>query len=185
MGIDLIAGTKDGLTSYSILSLKIVFAFWLSFLLQGSLTKLLFWEPFALATRKLQIPLFVWVTLWKQMSAWQTMEVVGVAATSLLARHVTSICNVTKLEQFLQLFYTCLSLMAMSLNRFLGYDVNWFQLVWPFWRLEESLVVRDCRLMHFEAVIVLRSNLLIVLKFHIVTSCRVCLANTINTASIS
>jgi hypothetical protein len=52
------------------------------------------------------------------------MEVVGVAATSLLARHVTSICNVTKLEQYLQLFYTCLSLMAISLNQFLGYDLN-------------------------------------------------------------
>ena len=39
--------------------------------------------------------------------------------------------------------------------------------------------------MHFEAVIVLRSNLLIVLELYIVTSCIVYLANTINTASIS
>ena len=52
------------------------------------------------------------------------MEVVGVAAISLLARFVTSICNVTKLEHFLQLFYTCLSLVVMSLNQFLGYDLN-------------------------------------------------------------
>lgn len=65
------------------------------------------------------------------MSAWQTMEVVGVAATSLLARYVTNICNVTKLEQIFPLFYMS-HFGAMSLNQFLGYDLNQLQSVQKF-----------------------------------------------------